>query len=271
MLHELPPERFSEVIPLYREAGGMFPLILAVLEGRQRGQVFADAELDTAFVVNRFGFCRLFERGGRGSADGDVLAVLKEPGPLSSSYLLWYDPPMRWQSRLEALGGNVRRRERLRYDFDRDRAVYVNEAERVPEAFELRPMDTQLLSRTEKFGLALDSRFWSSAEDFLANGLGVTLVREGEVASLCYAAAIGGGLAEVDVVTDEAFRGAGLGGIVARRFVRDCLDRGFTPAWDCFTYNARSMKLAEKLGFVPLNTYNFYTFNIPVAPAAGNG
>jgi RimJ/RimL family protein N-acetyltransferase len=271
VLHELAPERFAELIPLYREAGGMFPIILAVLEGRQRGQAFADAALASAFVVNSFGFCRLLEASPNPADDDALRRLLTEPGPIRPSYLLWYDPPARWRPWLEGRENAVRKRERLRYDFDRGRADYLSEIARLPEGFALKPMDAELLPRTEKFGLALDSRFWPSAEAFLADGLGVAVVRDGAVASLCYAAAVAGGFAEADVVTDEAFRGAGLGTLAAQQFVRDCLARGITPAWDCFTYNQGSMRLAERLGFVPRTTYDFYTFNIPVAPAGGNG
>lgn len=270
MLEELPPERFGDLIPLHEEAGGTYPMILAVLEGSQRGQVFAAPDRTAAFVVNGFGFARLIERGDGGPHDNQLAAFLAQAGPIRPSYILWYDPPPRWQARLESFK-NMRVRERLRYDFRPERATYVEEREQLPDGFELRILDAGLLCKADKFGLSLDSRFWSSAEDFLTQGMPVAVVREGEIASLCYAAAVGGGLAEVDVVTDEAFRGAGLGSIAARQFVRGCLRCGITPAWDCFTYNQGSMKLAEKLGFVPLSTYDFYTFNIPVAAAEGNG
>jgi RimJ/RimL family protein N-acetyltransferase len=269
VLEELPPERFGELIPLYEEVGGMFPIIRAVLEGGQRGQVFASADRGCAFIVNGFGFARLLERDG-GAHDDQLLAMLSAPGPIRPSYILWYDPPARWQERLRTFE-NIRVRERLRYDFRLQRAAYVDDAEQLPAGSELHMVDAALLPKAEKFGLALDSRFWSSAEDFVANALPVAVVQGGEIASLCYAAAVGGNLAEVDVVTDEAIRGAGLGSMAARQFVRECVRRGITPAWDCFTYNQGSMKLAEKLGFVPLTTYNFYTFNIPVAAARGNG
>src|SRR2546426_12402445 len=55
---ELEPERFPTVIPLYRAAQICFPLIFAVLEQRQRGQVFVDNPNypESALVVTDFGF-----------------------------------------------------------------------------------------------------------------------------------------------------------------------------------------------------------------------
>jgi RimJ/RimL family protein N-acetyltransferase len=82
--------------------------------------------------------------------------------------------------------------------------------------------------------------------------------------SLCYAAAVADGLAEVDVVTSAEFRGRGLAGVVTREFIKECLRRGVAPTWDCFDYNAGSVKLAEGLGFVEARRYDFYSFNVPI-------
>jgi RimJ/RimL family protein N-acetyltransferase len=269
VLETLPPERFGEILPLAEEAGGTFPIIRAVLEGMQPGRVFADPESKTAFVVNRFGFARLLEADGRGEHDAQVEALLTASGPVLPSYLLWYDPPPRWQARLDASGDAVRRRERLRFAFRRERAPYLAEAPSCPEGFSIRAMDPALLTRADKFGLDLGGRFWPSAESFLGGALGVCVVRDedGEIASLCYAAAVGGGSGEIDVVTDPQFRGLGLGTLAGQAFVRRCAAEGVVPAWDCFTYNEGSARLAEKLGFVPATRYAFYSFNIPVALA----
>jgi predicted GNAT family acetyltransferase len=91
------------------------------------------------------------------------------------------------------------------------------------------------------------------------------------VVSLCYAAAVADGLAEVDVATDPEFRERGLAGVVTRQFIRECLSRGVAPTWDCFEYNAGSMKLARKIGFVEMRRYPFYSFNVPVCAKGGAG
>jgi RimJ/RimL family protein N-acetyltransferase len=274
MLEALDPGRYAELIPLYRDAGGKFPIILAVLEGSQPGQVFtAPGEADAALVVHQFGFMRLIERRPVEAMDAGLSELFgAAEGAIRPSYLLWYDPPPRWQERLDALGSDVaRRRERLRFAFDESRAAYATEPAHCPEGFSVRRMDRELLPKAEKFGLALESRFWPSAEPFLEHGLPVCVVKDGEIASLCYGAAVGGGAAEVDVATDPEFRQLGLGTVAAEQFVRECLAAGIEPAWDCFTYNAGSMKLAEKLGFVPDRGYAFYSFNIPVALPALSG
>jgi RimJ/RimL family protein N-acetyltransferase len=267
MTEELRPDEFQRALPLYRAAGARFPLISAVLRRSQRGRVFADAPAAprAAFVVNGFGFACLLG-GPAEEFDEGLGRLLAAPGALGTSYLLWYAPPEAWQARLDRLGPDrVRRRVRVRFEFLGDRAGWSREPEAPPPGFELRRLTPELLPATEKFGLDLASRFWSSAEDFAANSLGVCLTAGGEVASLCYAAAVADGLAEVDVATQAEYRGRGLAGFVTREFIRGCLRRGVAPTWDCFDYNAGSLRLAEGLGFAELRRYPFYSFNVPAA------
>lgn len=267
MTVKLRPEEFSRALPLYYEVGALFPLVSAVLQAKQRGQVFAN-RLDSpsaALIVTNFGFTLFVgdERDPR--FDAEIVRLLATSGALKPPYLLWYAPPENWRARLDVAGTDiVRRRGRIRYKFCQERAGWLAEPVEWPEGFELRDLSADLISKTEKFGVNLDSRFWASAADFAEHGLGVCLTRGGEAASLCYAAAVADGLAEVDVATDPEFRGRGLAGVVTRQFIKGCLERGIAPTWDCFDYNVGSMKLAEKLGFISESRYPIYSFNVPV-------
>jgi RimJ/RimL family protein N-acetyltransferase len=250
MIVELESQDFPEVLPLYH--GLCFPLISAVIQRQQRGQIFTDQQ--TAVVINNFGFMCLL-----GVEDNpDFMHLFTGSASIKPTYLLWYAPPPSWQQKLDAAG--ARRRERIRYEFNGP----PNEPITIPSGFEMRQLDRELIPKTNKFKLDLDSRFWSSGEDVEKNGLGFCLLKDGEVVSICYAAAISDGLAEVDVVTDEAYRGRGLGSLVSRQFIRECLLRGIKPTWDCFTYNTNSLRLAERLGFSELVRYPFYSFNTPL-------
>jgi len=262
---ELQPNEFGRVLPMYRAAGICFPLISAVIHNSQRGQVFADdRETPTsAVVVTDFGFMLFLGAEDNESFNAGV-AGLFAAGEFKPSYLLWYSPPISWQRRLDAVGGNlVKRRERIRFEFDPERAVCLATPNPSPAGFELKSLSAELISKTEKFGVKIESRFWASAEDFLEHGLGVCLLKDAEVVSICYAAAMVDGLAEIDVATDPEFRGRGLASVTAQVFIRDCLRRRVLPTWDCFDYNTWSIRLALKLGFVSTRNYAFYSFNVP--------
>jgi len=261
---ELEPDEFPEVLALYRSSRLRFPLISAVIQRQQRGQVLVDRESNSqsALVINNFGFMYLIGAEVNPKFDDVLVELLSAANRIKPSYLLWYSPPPAWQGKLDAAG--ARRRERIRLEFQGSSAGYLNDPVTCPAGFEMRRLDTELIPKTKKFGIDLDSRFWSSAQDLIENGLSFCIIKDDEIVSICYAAAISDGLAEIDVATDEAYRRQGLANLVSRQFIRECLMRGITPTWDCFAYNTSSLRLAERLGFSELVHYPFYSFNIPL-------
>lgn len=266
MIVALNEGEFPRVLPLYREVGGTFPLISAVIQKLQRGQVFVDERQSprSALVVTDFGFTMFVGAEDNELLDAGLTDLFSRKNQLRPSYLLWYSPPIGWQKKLHALGPDlVRERERVRFEFRPDQADWLNTPVNAPTGLELRELTPGLIPKTEKFGVKLDSRFWSSAKVFSENGIGVCLMKDGEMVSLCYAATIADRLAEVDVVTDPEYRGRGLASVTARQFIKECLGRGVVPTWDCFAHNSGSMKLAAKLSFVAKRTYAFYSFNVP--------
>jgi RimJ/RimL family protein N-acetyltransferase len=259
---ELEASDFPEVLPLYQSSSLRFPLISAVIENRQRGQVFVDRNGKSALVVNNFGFMYLIGAEVNPELHDALVGLFSGANRIKPSYLLWYSPPESWQQRLDAAG--ARRRERIRYEFQERNAGYLSEPVTCPSGFDMRRLDTELIPSTKKFGIEIDSRFWASARDVTENGLGFCIIKDDDVVSICYAAAISDGLAEIDVATDEAYRQQGLAVLVSQQFIRECLSRGITPTWDCFAYNTGSRRLAERLGFSELVHYPFYSFNIPL-------
>lgn len=266
MVLELSPSEFARALPLYQDAGLNFPLISAVTQQRQRGQVFVDdnEHPSSAFIVTDFGFTYLVGDDNDDTFAEGLAKLLAKAEAIKPKYLLWYSPLAKWQSKLDGLPDLARKRGRIRLNFRSDVADWLGQTIQTPAGFELRRVDRALIRKTEKLGVKLDSRFWQSADDFLDNGLGVCLTKDGEVVSLCYAAAIADGLAEVDVATDADFRQQGLASIVTKQFINECQAQGITPTWDCFDYNAGSIKLAQKLGFVEVIRYPFYSFNVPL-------
>lgn len=264
---ELQPEDFGRVLSLYREGGKSFPLISAVIQNIQRGQIFTN-KLDSprcALVVTDFGFTFLAGTDEEGTFNEDLLQLFETRKALKPSYLLWYSPPVFWQAQLASARPDlVRRRERMRFGFHSERVGWLKNPIKCPVGFELKTLSLDLISKTEKFGLKLDSRFWSSAQDFLENGLGVCLMQGDEVVSLCYTAAVVDGLGEIDVVTQTEFRGRGLANCVTQQLIREGLDKKIVPTWDCFLDNIGSVRLAEGLEFTPLFSYPFYSFNVPL-------
>jgi len=261
------PEQFALPLDRFRQWGRCFPLMHAVLLGRQAGSVYAvggDGDLAaTYFVVNSAGFaCTLTGADGQ-FAPAVMSALLVAPPPGFPGYLLWYDPPPVYRHALDDCPG-VRLRERVRL-FWQDPGAAVSPD--LPTGFSAVALSRNLLGQLTTLG-GNWSRFWRSDEDFLAGAPGFGVVdAAGTLVAACYAAAVAGGHAEVDVLTAESYRGTGLATVAAHLFAAACRAQALNPVWDCFSANAPSLALAVRLGFVEAYRYPLYSFNVPLAMA----
>jgi GNAT superfamily N-acetyltransferase len=212
-------------------------------------------------VLTRFGFMQWL-----GPAD-DLRCVeafeqqLQQWDPALPGYLLWYDPPPRWQAWLAARPG-VRQRERVQWAFQ---SLPRHAAAATPNGFRQRSLNATLARQAEPLGLNLGARFWPSMDALLSQGLGQCLVdAQDRVVACAYAACVAGGVAEVDIAVAPEQRGLGLGLAVGRAFIEGCLHQGVRPGWDCFAANEASMRLASLLGFSPVRRYAMVSFNVPL-------
>lgn len=237
--------------------------MLAVVQQQQRGWVFVDnlARPISALVINNFGFMQLI---GAKNSDNNLYEFFKSPTNSIPAYLLWYSPPLQIQKILDGFN-QVRRRERVRFVFKKK--AFENPVE-CPAGFTVQRLNKESIEMAETLNLEIGSRFWASTNDFLEHGIGTCLIKDGHIVSLCYSACVVDNLAEIDVVTQEEYRGMGLAVIATQNFITECVRRGITPTWDCFINNTASMKLAVKLGFEEERTYPFYSFNTPLTLSA---
>jgi RimJ/RimL family protein N-acetyltransferase len=84
---------------------------------------------------------------------------------------------------------------------------------------------------------------------FLEHALGLCLMRGDEIVAEAYAPFIGGGVAEVGVVTAEAHRGHGFAPIAIAFLAETLAERGLGMYWSCDADNVPSIRVADKVGF----------------------
>ncbi|MBK0391940.1 GNAT family N-acetyltransferase [Ramlibacter algicola] len=237
----------------YRSDASFFPLVAAVLSGTQDGVVLPDPQQPgrCAYVEHAFGFAQVIgtPSTGFGAVLQRRLLEQRDFAPAKVRLYTPWVPPF-----LAGAAGEPLRSERQRY-------VLPAAVAPVPdgEGFEAVPVTAATLDAMDAaFGVL--GRFWRTADDFLRGALAVLVSRDGVPAALCYAAAVAGGRAEIDVVTVPDARRQGAGRHAAAAFVRHARSRGVEPLWDCFTNNAGSVALARALGFQPAgNPYVFFT------------
>lgn len=130
-------------------------------------------------------------------------------------------------------------------------------AESLPREYEMKLMDKELFEicrRTEwSKDLAVNYESYDLYQKF---GLGVVILKDGEiVAGISSYSGYHGGI-EIEVVTREDYRRKGLACIGGARMLLECEKRGLYPNWDAA--NKMSVGLAEKLGYHFSHEYYVY-------------
>ncbi|HEY7443723.1 MAG TPA: GNAT family N-acetyltransferase [Vicinamibacterales bacterium] len=85
----------------------------------------------------------------------------------------------------------------------------------------------------------------------------------GEAAAFCYAAWETETLWDVSIDTLEAHRGRGLGGSAVALLAQLMREKGKAPVWGALDTNVASMRLARKLGFVPVDRLTLFATDTP--------
>lgn len=169
-----------------------------------------------------------------------------------------------WEGMIvSCLGAKVR--QVSRYAIKKEPGVFDREklreaAASLPRRYELRPIDEALYRRCLE-------ETWS--QDFVGNypdydtyrrlGLGMAVVKEGELVAgtSSYSSYLGG--IEIEVGTKEAYRRRGLAYACSAGLILACLDRGLYPSWDA--QNLHSVGLAKKLGYHFDREYTAYEYD----------
>lgn len=139
--------------------------------------------------------------------------------------------------------------------FDREKLRAIMAA--LPEGYEIRRIDGDIFDACREIE-DLDScgAHFESKEDFLENGRGFAVLKDGKPVSAAssYSWFREGIEIQIDTVEDE--RGKGLASAVGAALILSCLDDGLYPCWDAS--GDVSKHLAQKLGYEVDHEYNCY-------------
>jgi GNAT superfamily N-acetyltransferase len=134
----------------------------------------------------------------------------------------------------------------------------LTNARRAPaaEGIKLLPIDRALLSNTALANTehirAEIQQMWPSEERFYQQGFGWAAAVESQIVCWCTAEYLSATRCGIGIATVPAFERHGIATATAGQFVREALQRGLTPYWECRADNIGSIRVAEKLGFVLL-------------------
>ena len=139
---------------------------------------------------------------------------------------------------------------------------FVGLSDQLPELIYSQDYTLQLLDSVDIFRRCLwfssISSLWGSSNNFIAHSFGSVLLNaQGKVVAEALVAWLGGGLAEIGVVTHPDFYGRGFSTLVTKYLIQECLKRNLTPCWSCNVDNIASIKVALKSGFKIAYYYNW--------------
>jgi GNAT superfamily N-acetyltransferase len=142
--------------------------------------------------------------------------------------------------------------ERVSWPFrESQREVSETRQIRIPDGFELRPIDREIAMRLGKREVPVYEwrDHWPDADEFIAEAFGFCLLRGDEIVSVSWTGYPVGTPIEVEVETSSHYWGQGLAVIVCAAFIRECLRRGLEPLWTTDAVNIASRRLAAKFGY----------------------
>jgi len=94
------------------------------------------------------------------------------------------------------------------------------------------------------------------AEDFVERGIGYWLMEDDAVMGVAYSSLVCSKGIEVSIFVMPEHRRKGVATCLASALIQWCLENNADPHWDAA--NSESCRLAEKLGYVPTETYDAY-------------
>jgi hypothetical protein len=77
----------------------------------------------------------------------------------------------------------------------------------------------------------------------------VKLILEGQIISRCEAIMAGKNMAEIDIATEETFRGKGYATIAGTILINKLIEEKLTPCWSTWPFRKESQHIAQELGF----------------------
>ncbi|SDW07709.1 GNAT family N-acetyltransferase [Paenibacillus sp. CF384] len=249
---------YTRVLPLLRNLAFIPVSAYSVINHTQSGIVFVDNEMDPtcSLIVNSYGVYFLAGSGDNELFMNEVIAYLLNPQNHPNYYDLYASTSDLLQPISDRLAGKTVLLHRSSFSFDLSKFHNLrNSLHKLPEQFVMRRMDGRLF---DKYQHELDSSYqslWGSSKDFMDHGFGYCIMKDDQFVSVCNAMFVGGGYADIDIVTVDDYQKQGLATLTGVSFIEHCLNYNLIPNYNCDAGNQRSIQLARKLGFIHNHDY----------------
>ncbi len=225
MMIELAPKDYYKALPPLRQLQTNTMFAEAVLKQHVSGRVYVDRSENprTFYVVHPYGMSLLFGDPGNESFTQALYDyITNQSATRHQVEWLQTDPAGEWSgvidSMLSSHNSRLENRDLSPEDFDRkkilrntrvnfsfNRDAYLDEKQNFPRHDEpvIRTTKEQFLIQT---GAVIPRFFWWNKELFAEEGIGYTLLRDGEIASASFSACCTANQLEIGIETADAHR-----------------------------------------------------------------
>jgi len=226
---------------LFNEYTHNIPVIYSCLEGQYDGELFVDSEIEPqiAILFTSFGFHFVAGNAEKHNVVESLDEILFKQYLINTGQVeaIVFGPNEKWDKVLDEVFAMHRgiKGSRQVFRLDREKFAEVQDHKKTIEAIENRLIENRLIYEKEN---ASNRQYPVSR-----------ILIDGKCVSFCSGFMLGKGHAEIDVATEEAFRGKGYAKDAAIALISELLKNEIEPDWCTWPYRTESQILARSLGY----------------------
>ena len=245
----------------------------AVVEKRISGKVYVDSisQPETFYVLHPYGMSLLFGNWNNKTFNTAFRDYALNSNQVRNHHEWMQTYPADWDIMLQNLlkGSIIKSAEntagrvtdivelntRVNFKFNPEK-YYVLRRRVLDSNISILPIDRKHYS--EMTGSVVPSKFWNNDEDFMAFGIGFSLVYQNQLAAMSFSSCLIDSYLELGIETRKEYRGRGFAKQICAALIDYCLEHGYEPIWSCSLENRGSYHLAMSLGFEPIYERAYY-------------
>ncbi|MEK5400200.1 GNAT family N-acetyltransferase [Paenibacillus sp. FSL K6-2859] len=265
-MFELSRNEFTKVLPMFSKIQNKAVFAFSVIEQTQKGKIFINRKIDptAAFLTSCGGFYCLVGTASDHSFNDAVANFLNHKDNHIGFYALamFTDEWERAFQKYRLVHANKIKRTYFHFNdrrfFEISKDIHI----KIDEGLHYEILNEDISNRYREDFYTYYKLVWDSNKHFNERGLGHFITKENKIISVCSSPYVGGGFAEIDMITIEEHQWKGLATKVGIGFIKDCRSKNLIPNWSCHSDNPISISLANKLGFDPIAEHPMYWYNV---------
>lgn len=263
-MFEVSKDQFQLVLPLFSDIRNKAVFAHSVIEQTQRGAIFVNniENPTTAFLTSCGGFYCLVGSPGNNNFNDKVVDFLNNESNHIGFYALALFS-LEWEKAFDKYQ-LINANKIIRTYFQFVEHKFLENAREynqfLDKDLEYRSLNEEISNIYREEFYSYYKHVWDSNSHFINSGMGHFITKGSNIISVCSSPYVGGGFAEIDIITIEDFKRRGFATKVGNEFINECRTKNILPNWCCHSENTASFYLAKKLGFERISEHPMYWY-----------